>query len=112
MLTFLSVFDRAHAMYRAHGISIVPRQPRPAPYIKPSTRGLETRVRINICRFLLLGWTREQIAEREGCSLSAVRNVEMNLRDHGSVRRPQEPAGKLGDPLKLVKRMLKLYLKS
>ena len=88
-------------MYRAHGVSVAPYRPRPTPYLIPSSRGLETRVRISIYRLLLLGWPRQMIADREGCSLTAVRNVEVNLKEHGSVRRPPEPGVKLGRPPKI-----------
>ena len=82
-------------MYRPYGISA--RQPNiPPPMRGPqfSGRGLSLRTRLNIHRFLELGWHPEAIASREGCSRHAVSNVQNNLRNFGYFRKPLQ--GKLG----------------
>ena len=86
-------------MYRAHGLG---RHTKPAtPRLPPSksTRGLSDQTRINIFRYLRLGWKYQTIANFEGCSVHAVRNVEENLLDHGSIRK--HPTGVLGRPSKI-----------
>jgi hypothetical protein len=76
-------------MYRAHGVSTrpLPRRPPPAAAIHLS-RGLSNRKRINIVRFLLLGWHPELIAARENCGRTAVYNVMANLKNHESTYAP------------------------
>ena len=74
-------------MYRAHGLG---RQPKPPTLRLPPTvskRGLSNQTRVNICRFLILGWKNQTIANREGCSLHAVKNIEDNVLENGSVRK-------------------------
>jgi transposase len=51
-------------------------------------------------RFLLLGWEPQLIADREGCSRSAVYNVMKNLKKHGSIRKP--PTKRLRKPPKIA----------
>ena len=86
-------------MYRAYGLGRRPRPPTSRDPPPTSNRGLSTQTRLNICRFLLLGWSRQLIANHEGCSIHAVTNVEHNLLDCGSVRKV--PTGILGRPSKI-----------
>ncbi|KAF2621929.1 hypothetical protein BU25DRAFT_415623 [Macroventuria anomochaeta] len=86
-------------MYRAHGVGRQPHAPTPRLPPPMSNRGLSNQTRLNICRFLLLGWNHQTIANCEGCSLHAVRNVEDNLVDSGSVQKV--PTGVLGRPSKI-----------
>ncbi|KAH8689734.1 hypothetical protein GQ44DRAFT_720431 [Phaeosphaeriaceae sp. PMI808] len=86
-------------MYRAHGVSSRARPPAEA-ITEPAytTRGLSTRTRYNIHRFLELGWGIKAIAARELCSQHAVRNMISNLKLHSCLRKP---VGKLGAPSKI-----------
>ncbi|KAK7177785.1 hypothetical protein PSPO01_16169 [Paraphaeosphaeria sporulosa] len=87
-------------MYAAVGFPTRP--PRRGPAGSQATspvyldRGLSTRTRNNIVRFLTLGWHPDAIASRERCSRHAVSNVSNNLEQYGHVRRPLQ--GKLGRP--------------
>jgi len=79
-------------MYRAHGLGRVTKPvapPRPPP---KSTRGLSDHTRHSILRFLRLGWTYQAIADKEGCSRHAVKNVFDNLDHHGALRKPPQHA--------------------
>ncbi|KAK7177519.1 hypothetical protein PSPO01_16431 [Paraphaeosphaeria sporulosa] len=59
-------------------------------------RGLSTRTRNNVERFLSLGWHPNAVATRERCSLHAVRNVKENLDKFANTRHPLQR--KLGRP--------------
>ncbi|KAF2462532.1 uncharacterized protein BDR25DRAFT_338227 [Lindgomyces ingoldianus] len=93
-------------MYRAHGVARIPRtrdqslSPRPPTFTE---RGLSTRTRLNIWRFLELGWHPLAILDREGCSERAVYNIQSNIRAHRSLRVPLK--GKLGAPNEIVHRL-------
>ncbi|KAF1970407.1 hypothetical protein BU23DRAFT_212259 [Bimuria novae-zelandiae CBS 107.79] len=79
-------------MYAAVGIPTRPRQRDLAPPQPPNAiylgRGLSTRTRNNIKRFLDFGWYLDAIAARERCSRHAVSNVAENLEKFGNVCRP------------------------
>lgn len=82
-------------MYRNYGVST--RHPRrSSPPLSPQyvDRGLSLRTRLNIQRLLILDWSPDAIATREGCCRTAVTNVRSNLKDYGNVRRLVQ--GKLG----------------
>lgn len=87
-------------MYRAHGVSSLA-CPLAEAVAAPvyTTRGLSTRTRLNIHRFLELGWGIDAIAARELCSRHAVTNVKGNLESYNCLRKPV--AGKLGKPSKI-----------
>jgi transposase len=94
-------------MFRAHGVSRAPRasNTRRAPVIPQeltiSCRGLDGRTRVNIYRFLLLGWPCEDIAAREGVSRAEVYRIKQNLKLYGSTRKPRDPNVRLGQPPKI-----------
>ena len=86
-------------MYRAHGLGRHTKPPIARLPPTTSTRGLSDQTRTNINRFLILGWSYQTIANHEGCSVHAVRNVEENLQGYGLTRKP--PTGILGRPSKI-----------
>lgn len=79
---------------------------RPSPLPQPprgpqfANHGITTRKRLDICRYLLLGWPCQTIADEVGCSRKAIFNVQDNLLSHGSVRKPLQ--NKLGRSCKIT----------
>src|SRR2546427_685453 len=95
-------------MFRAHGTStspLAPAQARRPPRIPRELitkgRGLDIRTRLDIHRFLLLGWREDSIANHVGVSLSTVYQIEQNLKRYGSTRKPTNPNVVLGHPRKI-----------
>ncbi|KAF2194113.1 hypothetical protein K469DRAFT_709623, partial [Zopfia rhizophila CBS 207.26] len=93
----------AAALCRAYGVGQRPparRAPTIPKGLYSTNPGLPIRTRLNIYRFLLLGWSHQLIADREDVSLSEVYYIDGNLRKYGSTRRPSSGA-RLGRPPKL-----------
>ncbi|KAF2180112.1 hypothetical protein K469DRAFT_673397 [Zopfia rhizophila CBS 207.26] len=95
-------------MYRAHGVSTAPltrAQTRRAFVIpkelKTKGRGLDGRRRLEIYRYLLLGWHHDSIADFAGVSVSEVYAIERNLKLYGSTRKPSNLDVVLGRPRKI-----------
>ncbi|KAK7177818.1 TPR domain-containing protein [Paraphaeosphaeria sporulosa] len=90
------------AAHRAHGVrtSLSALEPPPAgPFF--AAHGLTNLKRLEINRYLCLGWHEQEIADRVGCSRHAVRKVYNNTITTGCVRKAL--TGKLGRPPKLAK---------
>ena len=92
------------AAHRAHGVATRPLR-MPGLEELPegpqfANHGLTTSKRLEICRLLLLGWSRTDVASRVACCYHAVRNVGQNLIQYGSVRKPLR--GKLGRRNRIV----------
>lgn len=93
-------------MFQAHGIARAPaparrrRLPVIPQELTTKGRGLGPRPRLDIYRYLLLGWPYGDIADCVGVSLSEVYRIEQNLKLYGSTRKPSSNAT-LGRPRKL-----------
>lgn len=98
-------------MYRAHGVTRPRQLDNPnrssrfalqIPAAPNKERGLKARTRLNVHRFLLLGWGSMEIADREGITERSVYNIQKNLREYGSTRKPPSSTTRLGRPPKLT----------
>ena len=77
---FFSVIGVVFIMYCAYRVALrVPAAEQPPQPPKFAAHGLTTQKRLDICRLLLLGWHKQEIANRVTCSLGAIYHVERNL---------------------------------
>ncbi|KAF2174857.1 hypothetical protein K469DRAFT_704078, partial [Zopfia rhizophila CBS 207.26] len=92
--------------YGINGCPLTPAQARRPPALPQQLitkgRGLDPRRRLDIYRFLLLGWHHVDIADTVDVLLSEVYKIEQNLRLYGSTRKPSKPGVVLGRPRKLT----------